>query len=122
LVPTFLIEKLTAGRLPEGTVDDAIKESAELVARYPTSLIRTIKSGRPKSVVPAGVPFIGYVPVVFSPGVVATGFVGVGVDGCVAVELAVVEIVELAPLKEIVVDAFGTTEREAVERLNTEPR
>jgi len=32
-VPTFLIEKLTAGRLPEGTDELATNESAELVAR-----------------------------------------------------------------------------------------
>lgn len=120
-VPTFLIEKLTAGRLPEGTVELATNESAELVARYPTFLMITIKSGRPVRV-GIEVPAIRYVLDAVGPGVGVAGFAVVTI-GFGVVEVAVVVVATSG--KGIVVDAteFGITEREeSGAGLKTEPR
>ncbi len=47
-VPIFFTVNLAAGRLPEGTVEVAIKESAEAAERYPVALMFTTKSGSPE--------------------------------------------------------------------------
>ena len=47
-VPIFLMVNLIAGRPPDGTVELAMKDSVEVVARYPTALMFTTKSGNPE--------------------------------------------------------------------------
>ena len=121
-VPMFFIVKLTAGRLPAGTVELAMKEFAELVARYPMASMVVTKSGKPVGTTVAGAVVVPmrYVLLVFSPAVVGIDFAGVGAT---CAELMLVEMLELASPNGIVVDAVGTTEREFVGAgVKTEPR
>jgi len=102
-VPIFLIVNFTAGRLPVGTVEVAMNDSAEDVARYPTLLIDTTRSGKPESDGVLVAPLIWYTVLDLVPGALTDGVLtAVLVEGLVVV----------APPKEMVVEAVGTTERE----------
>jgi hypothetical protein len=110
----FLIVKLTAGRVSAGAVELAINDDAEVVARYPTALIFTARSGRPAgmsvvevAVLPAVVFCVA--GIVVSGRVITSIFFGVDV-ATGAVDVASVELTS-SP-NEIVVEVVGTTKRE----------
>lgn len=107
-VPTFFMVNFTAGRLPLGTVALATKDSADVVARYPTAVMLVVRSGRPNGADDGAVEPSGIVSDDAVPAVTGTFFVG----GTVFVVLEAAVLEPVVPNEMVVEASDAEVERE----------